>query len=348
MPDSPPEKAAGILHPRSGTKDAPDKAPYSIQFREIQHIAVCILSSGHDARDGICHIHIDRNARKIFLLADLNLTVRTHTADEEYIEPVTGKLSAVFAGQTIITEQSLHRVDVFKGYIGGGRFQIGVEGEVVLGQASVRNALHNRGANRIGCRSDLLDHVVQQIVKDMPGVYRDLIQFRHHAVDAERLIAQLTGFNHIVLKADMRGSALLLGAHIGKILRGHIAMLAVRAGDFIPAGRGFLDDDDLCAFLVLAQNLILRACAGAQTKRIIAGSDLVDLHIVGRGLVLLRDQIDLRSHRGRHRHTQDVAVCELAPLVMRIQRMNKRHFPFAIQSFRNCTRRRADCAHTVV
>ena len=125
-------------------------------------------------------------------------------------------------------------------------------------------------------------------------------------------------------------------------------MLAIRAGHFVPGGRGFLDDDNLGAFLVLAEDLILRAGARAQAKRISTRADLVDFHIIGGSLVLLRDQIDLRSHGSRHRHTQDVAVCELAPLVMRIQRMYKRQFPFAIQGLGDCTGRRTDCTHTVI
>ena len=125
-------------------------------------------------------------------------------------------------------------------------------------------------------------------------------------------------------------------------------MLAVRAGYFVPGGRGFLDDDNLSAFLVLAQNLVLRACTGAQTKRISAGADLVDFHVIGSGLVLLRDQIDLRRHCRRHRDAKDAAVRELSPLVTLIDGMNKRQFPFAVQSFGNSAGCRADRAQTVI
>ena len=63
----------------------------------------------------------------------------------------------------------------------------------MLGQAAVRNALHDGGADSIGGGLDLLDHVVQQIVEDVPGIHRDFIQFRHNTIDAEGLIAQLAG-----------------------------------------------------------------------------------------------------------------------------------------------------------
>ena len=61
--------------------------------------------------------------------------------------------------------------------------------------------------------------------------------------------------------------------------------------------------------------------------------DLIDLHVIGAGLVLLRDQIDLRGHRRRHRDAKNAAVRELTPLIPLIDGMNKRQFPFAVQRF---------------
>ena len=125
-------------------------------------------------------------------------------------------------------------------------------------------------------------------------------------------------------------------------------MLAIRAGHLVPAGGGLLDDDDLSALFVLAQNFVLCTCAGTQAQRISAGTDLVDLHIVSSCLVLLRDQIDLRGHCRRHRDAKDAAVRELSPLVTLIDGMNKRQFPFAVQSFGNSAGCRADRAQTVI
>ena len=49
---------------------------------------------------------------------------------------------------------------------------------------------------------------------------------------------------------------------------GHIPMLTIRAGDFVPAGCGLRQHDDLCAFLVLSEYFVLRAGTGAQAQRI--------------------------------------------------------------------------------
>ena len=119
----------------------------------------------------------------------MHLTVRTHTADEEHVKPVSDEFGSVLGGQAVLAQQSLNRVDVLKRDIRSCALQIGVECEVMLGQASVRYALHNRGADRIRGGLDLLDHVVQQIIEDMPGIHSDLIQFRHNTIDAEGLIA---------------------------------------------------------------------------------------------------------------------------------------------------------------
>ena len=93
----------------------------------------------------------------------------------------------------------------------------------------------------------------------------------------------------------------------GQILAGHIAVLAVRSGHLIPAGCGFVEHDDLATLFVLAQDAVIRARSGAQMQRPALGRDLVDLHIVGAGLVLLGDQIDAGRHGGRHRRTEDAA-----------------------------------------
>ena len=130
-------------------RESVDVRTVDIQFREIQHIAVCVLAGGHDARDSIGHIHIDRDAGEVFLLTDLHLAVRTHTADEEHVKPVADEFGSVLGGQSILTQQSLYRVDVLKGDIRSCALQIGVKCEVVLGQTAIRYALHNRCTDRI-------------------------------------------------------------------------------------------------------------------------------------------------------------------------------------------------------
>ena len=52
----------------------------------------------------------------------------------------------------------------------------------------------------------------------MAGIHGDLIKLRRHAVDAEGLVTQLPGLDHLILKADIHLHALLLRAHMGQIL----------------------------------------------------------------------------------------------------------------------------------
>ena len=70
----------------------------------------------------------------------------------------------------------------------------------------------------------------------MPGVDRYFIQFRHHAVDAKRLIPQLPGFDDLIVKAHIRLYRLRFRALEGQVLRSHIAVLTIRGGHLIPAG----------------------------------------------------------------------------------------------------------------
>ena len=68
----------------------------------------------------------------------------------------------------------------------------------------------------------------------MSCIDRDLIQLRRHAVDAEELVAQLMGFNHLIAESHIRLHRLRFRALKGQVLTGHIAVLAVRSSHLIP------------------------------------------------------------------------------------------------------------------
>ena len=123
----------------------------------------------------------------------------------------------------------------------------------------------------------------------MPGVDGDFVQLRHQAVNAKGLIPQLTGLNHLIAEAHIRLYRLGFRALESQILAGHIAVLAVRSGHLIPAGRSLVQHNDLAALFVLAENFVICARSRTQMQRPALRGDLIDLHIIGLGLVLLRD-----------------------------------------------------------
>ena len=167
----------------------------------------------------------------------------------------------------------------------------------------------------------------------MSGIDRDLVQLRHDAVDAERLIPQLARFNHLIAEAHIRLYRLRFRALEGQVLRSHIAVLPIRCGYFIPAGRGFVQHNDFAALLVLSENLVIRARTGAQMQRPTPGRDFINLHVVGAGLVLLGDQIDAGGHGGGHRRTEDTALRKPRPFASFVDVMHQRKLPFAVQRF---------------
>ena len=142
----------------------------------------------------------------------------------------------------------------------------------------------------------------------MAGIDRDLIQLRHHAIDAERLVAQLSSFDDLIAEAHVGLYRLRFRALKGQVLTGHIAVLTIRGGHLIPAGCGFVEHDDLTALFVFSEDFVIRARTGTQMQRPAFRGDLIDLHVVGAGLVLLGHQIDAGSHGGGHRRSQDAAL----------------------------------------
>ena len=203
----------------------------------------------------------------------------------------------------------------------------------MAGQARSGNALSDGSPHRRGRGLQGLDHVVEQIIENVPGINRDLVQLRHNAVDTERLISQLAGLNDLIAKAHIRLYRLRFRALKGQVLRSHIAMLAVRSGHLIPAGCGFVEHNNLAAFFVLSEDFVICSRTGAQMQRAAFRGDLIDLHIVGAGLVLLGDQANAGSHGGGHRCTKDAALRKPRPFTALVDVVHQRKLPFAVQRF---------------
>ena len=167
----------------------------------------------------------------------------------------------------------------------------------------------------------------------MPGVDGDFVQLRHQAVNAKGLIPQLTGLNHLIAEAHIRLYRLRFRALEGQVLRSHIAVLAVRGGHLIPAGRGFVEHDDLAALFVLAENFVICARSRTQMQWAALGCNLVNLHVVGAGLVLLGDQAHAGGHGGGHRRAKNAAFRKSRPFAALVDVVHQRQFPLAVQHF---------------
>ena len=77
--------------------------------------------------------------------------------------------------------------------------------------------------------------------------------------------------------------------------------------------------------------------AAKKVQRPALGRDLIDLHVVGAGLVLLGDQIDAGGHGGGHRRTEDTALRKPRPFASFVDVMHQRKLPLAVQSFSHST-----------
>ena len=218
----------------------------------------------------------------------------------------------------------------------------------MTGQAGPRQALNDGSPHCRGRGLQAFYHVVEQIIENVPGVDRNLIQLRHHAVDAKRLVAQLASLNHLIAETHIGLHRLRFRALEGQVLTGHIAVLAIRGGDFIPAGRGFVQHNDLTALFVLAENPVIRARTGTQMQRPTFRGDLIDLHVVGAGLVLLRHQIDAGSHGCGHRSTENAALRKSRPFAALVNVMHQRQFPLAVQSLSYAAAHGRNRAKTVI
>lgn len=92
---------------------------------------------------------------------------------------------------------------------------------------------------------------------------------------------------------------------------------------FLPFSLTFREEPVL---FVLRQHLSLRG--GGAADRTAAAVCFVDFR---RGL---RDEMDVRRHRGRHRYAQNPSGFDALPFAERVQRMHHRQLIFAIEGFR--------------
>ena len=297
-----------------------------IPLGQIEPVAVRVLAGGEDARGHVRAVHIIGNAQQVFALPDLDVRVRADALYEIHVETVPRQLSRVFLRRAAFAQQRFYRIDVFPLDLLCRALQIRIERKPMLGQTRGGDTLHD-GSPRLGGRGlQRLDHIVEQIVKNMPGIDRDLVQLRHDAIDAKRLIPQhlrLYNFAYRILRRAFR-------AHTGQILRRHISALPIRAGDLVPVGRSLFQHDDLRSLFVFSEDPILRSRPGAQPQRVAPGGHAID-HGAAGGLRL--HLIDARRHGRRHGRAENAPLAEPLPFAEFVNIVHQRKLPFAVQRF---------------
>ena len=195
-----------------------------VQFRQIQHVAVPVLSGWQNTGGHAGFVHVVGNAQQIFSFTNLYIRIPAHPLNQIHVVPVPGQLAPVFARNALVSQQSFHRIDVLKRNILGCTGKIGIEAEAVRRQAALRQSFYHGGSGSGGRGAILPHHIVQQVVENVTGIYRDPAQLRHDPVNAEGLVPQRAAFRHGANRLCKGG----FRAAVPEKAAVHIAPLAVR------------------------------------------------------------------------------------------------------------------------
>ena len=323
---------------------------FHVQFRQIQHVAVPVLSGWQNTGGHAGLVHVIGNPQQIFSFTNLYIRIPAHPLNQIHVVPVPGQLAAVFACHAVLSQQGFHRVHVLKGNVLGCTGKIGIEAESVGGQAAFRQTFYHGGSRRGGGRMVVLHHVVQQVVENMAGVHSDAGQLRHDPVNAEWLIPQGAAFRYGADRLCKGG----FRAAVPEKAAVHIAPLAVRQDDLVPAGVGRIQHIDGRAVRVLLKNLVTGSGAGSQPQGTLShGSKVpVRIHRVHIAAVCRAGggsgKVDCRSHGGGNGRPQDIPFRQAGPPVVLVDGMNQRQLPFPVKGLRNRAGKGSDHAQAVI
>jgi hypothetical protein len=120
------------------------------ELRQVQHVAVRVLSGRHDTGDHVCQVNVIRHTQQVFSLPDLDIAVQPDPLNHIHISPVPSQFADILFDHTAFAQQSVHGIDVFKRHILGPAVQVRVEGEVMIRQAGRRDRLNDGSPHRSG------------------------------------------------------------------------------------------------------------------------------------------------------------------------------------------------------
>ena len=184
----------------------------------------------------------------------------------------------------------------------------------------------------------------------MTGIYRDPAQLRHDTVNAEGLVPQRAAFRHGANRLCKGG----FRAAVPEKAAVHIAPLAVRQDDLVPAGVGRIQHVDGSTVRVLLKDLVMGSGTGSQPQSTLpdGGVVLVRIHRVHVAAVFRAGEgggeVDHRGHGGGNRRPQNVPLRQAGPAVVLVDGMNQRQLPFPVEGFRDSAGKGPDHAQAVV
>ena len=111
-----------------------DVRTVDVDLRQVQHLAVLVLAGRHDACDHIAHVHVVFDAGQVLALTDLDVGVAAHALYHKHVEPVPLQFAGILRHNALIAEQDVHGILVLVEHLLGGGGQVGIEGEVMLGE----------------------------------------------------------------------------------------------------------------------------------------------------------------------------------------------------------------------
>lgn len=167
----------------------------------------------------------------------------------------------------------------------------------------------------------------------MPGVDCDLIEFRHHPVNAERLIPQLSRFDH---GGGRFGSGTF--RVIQHQIRGrHVSMFSIRCSHFVPVAVGLSDDLHERTILIGRQYLVLGAGTRSQAQCAFSGFCTSKIRIDSPDffscVVSRRGEVHSRSHSSWYRSAKDANFNQTCPFSGIINWMYQCEFILTVQDF---------------
>ena len=181
----------------------------------------------------------------------------------------------------------------------------------------------------------------------MPGIYRDLVQFRYHPVNAEGLIPQLAFLYR--RRNRLRSGAFPVIKH--QIGGGHVSVFSIWRGYLVPAAVCFGHDLHHGTVLIAGQDFVFRARPGTEPERAFPGFRTGEISVhppdFRSAVVARRGEVHAWRHCGWNWSAEDAALYQPLPFSGFIDGMHQLQFIFAVQGFRHVRGQRRQGAVSV-